>query len=83
MYTVPSQGSHKPHETVQLLVDIGAIEDSTGDTLDQYLKLIEFHLGEVLSEFKFFSILTVNFTTCSSMVDYTILTLVPRQDTIH
>ncbi len=37
----------KPHETIQLLVDIGAIEDSTGDTLDQYLKLIEFHLGEV------------------------------------
>ncbi len=37
----------KPHETVQLLVNIGAIEDSTGDTLDQYLKLIEFHLGEV------------------------------------
>ena len=37
----------KHHETVQLLVDIGAIEDSTGDTLDQYLKLIEFHLGEV------------------------------------
>jgi hypothetical protein len=37
----------KPHETLQLLVDIGAIEDSTGDTLDQYLKLIEFHLGEV------------------------------------
>ncbi len=35
------------HETVQLLVNIGAIEDSTGDTLDQYLKLIEFHLGEV------------------------------------
>ena len=26
---------------------------------------------------------TVNFTTYSSMVDYTILTLVPRQDTIH
>jgi hypothetical protein len=36
----------KHHETVQLLVDIGAIEDSTGDTLDQYLKLIEFHLSE-------------------------------------
>jgi hypothetical protein len=32
----------KPHDTVQLLVDIGAIEDSTGDTLDQYIKLIEF-----------------------------------------
>ena len=37
----------KPNETVQFLVDSGAIEDSTGDTLDQYLKLIEFHLGEV------------------------------------
>jgi hypothetical protein len=35
------------HETVQLLVDNGVIEDSTADTLDQYLRLIEFHLGEV------------------------------------
>jgi hypothetical protein len=26
----------EPHKTVQLLVDIGAIEDPTGDTLDQY-----------------------------------------------
>jgi hypothetical protein len=36
----------QPQETVQLLVDNGTIEDSTGDTLDQYLRLIEFHLGE-------------------------------------
>jgi hypothetical protein len=36
----------QPQETVQLLVDNSAIEDSTGDTLDQYLRLIEFHLGE-------------------------------------
>ncbi len=37
----------QPHETVQLLVDVGALEHSTGDSLDQYLRLIEFHLGEV------------------------------------
>jgi hypothetical protein len=37
----------QPHETVQLLVDVGALEESTGDSLDQYLTLLEFHLGEV------------------------------------
>ncbi len=36
-----------PHETVQLLVDKGAIEDSTSDSLEQYVKLLEYHASVV------------------------------------
>jgi hypothetical protein len=37
----------EPYKTVQLLVDSHALPDSTGESLERYLKAVEFNLGEV------------------------------------
>jgi hypothetical protein len=37
----------EPHKTVQLLVEHHALPDSTAESLERYLKAVEYNLGEV------------------------------------
>ncbi len=37
----------EPQKTVQLHVDYDALKDTTGESLDRYLKTVEFKIGEV------------------------------------